>query len=120
MTPAQEKGLKDYIRFYENLTPDSLKDIGALLTPDATFRDQFNDVKGVEKIRRVFEDMFENIGKPDFKGAAITVDGMSAVTFAGDGRVSAHIDYWDAAQALYEYVPALGWILRRIRAKIAA
>lgn len=145
MTPAMKDGLARYVRFYETLTTDSLKEIATHFTPDATFRDPFNNVKGVDKIRLVFEDMFKTIGQPDFKvtdrawsdtgdnhaymrwtftyrvrgkGQPLLVDGVSYMTFADDGRVASHIDYWDAAQGLYEHLPVIGWVLRSIRKRV--
>jgi hypothetical protein len=45
---------------------------------------------------------------------------MSEVQFDEAGSVRAHIDHWDAAGQLYEKLPVIGWILRRIRARLAA
>lgn len=47
------------------------------------------------------------------------VTGLSEVWLAGDGRVSAHIDYWDAARGLYETLPVIGALLRWLRRKLA-
>ena len=144
-TPAMKDGLARYIRFYETLTAESLKGIDACFTPDATFKDPFNAVKGIDKIRLVFEDMFKTIGQPDFKvhdsawsaenegqaymrwtfkyrvqgkGALLSVDGASWMVFGIDGRVVSHVDHWDAAQGLYEHLPVIGWVLRSIRKRV--
>jgi hypothetical protein len=47
------------------------------------------------------------------------VTGMSEVHLAADGRVCTHIDYWDAAQGLYEHLPLVGSLLRWLRRKLA-
>jgi steroid delta-isomerase len=47
------------------------------------------------------------------------VTGMSEVTLAADGRVNSHIDYWDAAQGLYEKLPLVGGLLRWLRRQLA-
>jgi steroid delta-isomerase len=47
------------------------------------------------------------------------VTGMSEVTLAGDGRVNSHIDYWDAAQGLYEKLPLVGDLMRWLRRHLA-
>ena len=44
---------------------------------------------------------------------------MSELTLAPDGRVAEHVDYWDPAAQLYERVPVLGWLMRRIRRRLA-
>jgi steroid Delta-isomerase len=139
------EALARYIRFFETLTPGSLDDIETLFATDASFRDPFNDVRGAGKIRKVFEDMFEAVGQPQFRvtetawsgqnlafmrwiftyriggrGAPVRVEGMSAVELHPDGRIASHIDYWDAAHGLYEHLPVIGWVLRALRRKIAA
>lgn len=47
------------------------------------------------------------------------ITGMSEVRLAADGRVCAHIDYWDAARGLYEYLPVVGGAFRWLRRKLA-
>jgi hypothetical protein len=53
------------------------------------------------------------------RGAApLVIEGMSEIELAPDGRIAAHIDHWDAGRQVYERVPLLGWLLRRIRRRI--
>lgn len=145
MREAMQLALERYAQFYETLTRDSLKEIDRYFTKDARFRDPFNDVTGADKIRRVFEDMFKTIGTPQFKvvdmawsnaedgsaymlwtfkyqirgrGLPVTVNGISAMIFNTDGRVRSHVDYWDAAQGLYEHLPVIGTVLRWIRKRV--
>lgn len=47
------------------------------------------------------------------------VSGTSVITLAADGRVSEHLDYWDAAGGLYESVPILGALMRFLRRRLA-
>jgi hypothetical protein len=48
-----------------------------------------------------------------------SVTGLSEVWLAGDGRICAHIDYWDAARGLYEELPLIGALLRWLRRRLA-
>ncbi|KTG17053.1 hypothetical protein AUR63_02610 [Guyparkeria sp. XI15] len=126
----------------ETLRVDNLAALDAVLTPEARFVDPFNDVHGIEAIRGVFAHGFEHCPGMRFQVFARAVDGqhallrwrmtcddsstdlviegMSELTLAPDGRVAAHVDYWDPAAQLYERVPVLGWLLRRIRRRLAA
>ena len=45
---------------------------------------------------------------------------MSELHFDEAGTLRAHIDHWDAAGQLYEKLPGIGWLLRRIRRRLAA
>ncbi|MGZ5818075.1 MAG: nuclear transport factor 2 family protein, partial [Burkholderiaceae bacterium] len=46
------------------------------------------------------------------------IRGATHLRFDSDGLVSMHRDYWDAAEELYEKLPALG-VLMRILKRIA-
>jgi predicted ester cyclase len=130
-----------YRRFLETLTPETLPDLKGHMHPDVHFKDPFNDVYGTAAMTAVFEDMFENVGSVRFtvhdmleEGERCVlrwqfeatllkkpwrVDGVSWVTFSSDGLVSEHVDYWDAAANFYERLPAIGWLIGRIRARLS-
>jgi hypothetical protein len=44
--------------------------------------------------------------------------GMSHVRFDAAGKVVLHQDFWDSTGGLFEYVPALGWMLRRAKNRL--
>ncbi|TNF62635.1 MAG: nuclear transport factor 2 family protein [Burkholderiales bacterium] len=130
--------------FYEGLNPQSLADIGALYAPQARFKDPFNEVHGVPAITRIFEHMFDNLHEPRFVVTRRLVDGGQAflvwefrfrfkrfhpdapqvihggshLVLAPDGRVCDHRDYWDAAEELYEKLPAIGALMRWLRRRV--
>ena len=135
--------LDAYIRFYETLTPQSVGELQSWVTRDVHFQDPFNDVQGVPGYARVLEKMFQDLDKPRFevlhavldgstgylkwrlafrgkRGRERSITGMSELHFDGNGRVALHVDYWDAAAQFYEHVPVLGFILRKIRRRLAA
>lgn len=111
---------------FATLSPDSVVRLRDHYAPQARFRDPFNDVHGVESIERIFRHMFEQLDGPRFVVLDRAVDapvawrihGASRLLFDAAGRVVEHRDYWDAAEELYESVPVLGAVLRRIRARL--
>lgn len=131
-----------YRTYLETLTPESLDQLEKYVTPDVRFRDPFNDVRGVDAMRRVLLHMFQNVGPVAFRvswiaadrdaclmrwtflgrlrGKDWTFEGMSSIRFTADGLVSEHVDYWDGATALYERLPVIGPILASIRRRLAA
>ena len=136
--------LKRYAEFFESLTADRVALLDQVMTEDVSFTDPFNSVRGIEQVRQVFVEMhaqfsdarfvvthaaladdgsgllrWELNGKLRRTGDPWHVEGMSQVRFGPDGRVSEHVDYWDAARQFYERLPVVGWILRRIRARMA-
>ena len=134
--------LRGLLDWYETLSPESLETIGSYYTEDAYFKDPFNETRSRDVILRIFRDMFDTLDKPAFifdetiadarkafitwqfsfywRGKFMVIHGGSHLRFAEDGRVEYHRDYWDAAEELYEKIPVIGWILRRIKAKARA
>lgn len=133
--------LNDYLRFFETVTPDSLDRLDLLTSSDVIFRDPFNEVRGQAAMRRVFVKMFAEVTEPRFRvlsvarqhevafikwrfsgsvrDHALAFEGVSELHVDADGRVCKHLDYWDAAREVYERLPLLGWMLRRLRRRLA-
>lgn len=128
--------------WYEALTPESLASIGDHYAADARFKDPFNEVHGIDAIRRVFAHMFATLREPRFRvtdrvaderGALLVwefrfgagrreylVRGASHLRFDALGKVAYHRDYWDTAEELYAKVPLLGALMRALRRRLAA
>lgn len=128
-------------RFFEQLDPGELQNIGQFYAPQAYFKDPFNEVCGPDEIRRLFEHMYRVLERPHFvitervlqapqcvliwefrfrfrrfdRGREQVVRGSSHLRFGVDGRVEYHRDYWDAAEELYEKIPGLGMLMRWLR-----
>lgn len=129
---------------FEQLTPAELPRLDALYAPAARFKDPFNEVTGVSAISAIFAHMFEALDGPRFEirdaiaqgdqcfltwdfrfrmkrfdRAEQCIHGGSHLRLAADGRIERHRDYWDAAEELYEKLPAIGalmrWLKRRAR-----
>lgn len=132
------------VAFFEHLDPADAERIGEYYAPDASFRDPFNDVRGVAEIARVFRDMFEQLADCRFVITETIVDGnraflvwdftfrfrrwrpnavqkirgVSHVRFAPDGKVAYHRDYWDAAEELYAKLPVIGPLMRFLQRRL--
>ena len=66
------------VAFYETLDEAGLARLGELYTPDARFKDPFNDVQGVAAIRRIFSHMFRQVAAPRFVVSGRVVDAGGA------------------------------------------
>ena len=137
MTAPHER----YRTFLETLTLETLDRLTDHVTPDVRFKDPFNDVRGADAMARVFRHMFANVDNIRFtvhhsmasgdtglmswrfegmlSGKVWSFEGTSVITFAPDGRVAEHIDYWDAASQFYERFPVIGWLLVALRRRLA-
>lgn len=129
--------LRRLLDWYETLSAASLPLIRELYSPATFFKDPFNEVRTPAAVQRIFEDMFERVGNPRFRfvdtvsegrqafvtwhfdfvssGKDWRIHGASHLRFDSEGRIEYHRDYWDAAEELYEKLPVLGWILKRVK-----
>lgn len=133
--------LEHYLRAYAALSPHTVTQLAGCFAPDGRFKDPFNDVRGPAAVQRVFEHMFEACSEVhfDLERVAVAEDaafiawtcrlrlrrhqphrerrlqGVSVLRFDADGRVTEHIDHWDAAEQVYAQLPVIGWLLRRLR-----
>ena len=130
-----------YRRYLEDLSSATLGDLEAYVTADVRFKDPFNDVRGVDAMRRTFQHMFENVQHVKFhardmaseglmcfmswhfvgtlRGKPWAFDGVSIIRFNEDGRVTEHIDHWDAASEFYEQLPFIGSLLAFLRRRLS-
>ena len=141
---AATEAARRLVAFYENLAAADVARMGDLYAPDATFRDPFNEVRGVEAIQRIFRDMFEHLAECRFRivdtvvderGALLTwnftfrirrfrpeveqcIHGASHLRFDAAGRVNYHRDYWDAAEELYAKLPLIGPVMRWLKRRL--
>ncbi|MEY4979179.1 MAG: hypothetical protein RLZZ352_1449 [Pseudomonadota bacterium] len=144
-TPQARAAVARIQHYFEQLSPETLADLPTLYTPDARFKDPFNEVQGTAAIRGIFEHMFRNLQAPRFVVTQQVVDGTqvflvwefhfrfqrfqtetgqvirggSYLRLAHDGRICEHRDYWDAAEELYEKLPVLGCLMRWLRHRAA-
>lgn len=132
--------LERLVSFYENLSLAALEELSAIYAPDAQFKDPFNEVRGLEPIVAIFRHMYEQVDEPRFVVGTRVLQGNDAflvweftfrmkrfskdrqcirgathIRFDADGAVAVHRDYWDAAEELYEKLPALGALMRWLK-----
>ena len=128
--------------FFESISPASLGTLSSVYSEHVRFKDPFNDVTGLPGIQRVFAHMFETVQNPRFvvhhtmtqgehawltwdflidrPEGTLTVHGATQLTFAPDGRVSVHRDYWDTAEELYAKLPVIGVLVRWLTRKLSS
>ncbi|MBE0439644.1 MAG: nuclear transport factor 2 family protein [Gammaproteobacteria bacterium] len=134
--------LNDYVALFENMKRDDLVNLDRFFTSNAHFKDPFNDVHGLDKIRHIFEHMFTTVKNPSFRvdeallnndiayikwqfsaqinSKGMTLVGISRVVFNQQGLVSEHSDYWDASEQFYMKLPIIGALLRFIQRQVSA
>lgn len=125
---------------FQNLNKDSMDLVDQFYHADAEFFDPVGSVKGSKKIRTYYENMYQNAKSVSFDfsnfiesgdtivgiwkmtlvtdklngGEPIIVDGNSVVRFK-DGKAIYHRDYFDMGAFVYENIPVLGFIVKKIK-----
>lgn len=132
--------LERLIQAYENLRLETIDHLIELYAKDALFKDPFNEVQGQEAIRAIFTHMFSQVNEPRFKvthhlhdaksaylswnfhlrfkrwsSAEQIIRGCTYIEFNSEGLIKNHRDYWDAAEELYEKLPAIGSFMRFLK-----
>ena len=127
--------------YFETLQPQSLAQLNHWYSPQARFKDPFNDVRGLAAIQQIFRHMYVALHEPRFVITGRIVDsnqcfltwefrfrfkrfrtqqdqvilGGTHLVLAPDGRISLHRDYWDTAEELYEKLPLVGGLMRWLK-----
>ena len=146
-TPADQfdhtHSTDNVVQFFSMLTPAALAQLGTYYTADASFKDPFNEVRGLKAIEAIYSHMFDALTTPRFivtsqvvdtdsqacfliwdfkfyfksydKTTEQTVRGGSHLTLDANGKITAHRDYWDAAEELYEKLPVVGGVMRWLK-----
>ena len=125
---------------FSELRPDVPVDIDGLYAPDIQFRDPIHTLDGIEVVRGYFARLnaglrscrFVHDVHAEYPGGAILLWTMHLVLARKpkrtivvpgathlrwrEGRVTHQTDYFDAGALLYEQVPLLGGLVRRVKA----
>ena len=133
--------VNDIVTFFETITPQSIARVAVHYAPDATFKDPFNDVRGLPAIERIYSHMFDALNAPRFivtsqlvdgpacfliwefkfyfknfdKTTEQTVRGGTHLLLDAQGKITAHRDYWDPAEEVYEKLPVVGGVMRWLK-----
>ena len=131
-----------YVKLIGELRPETISELAPLITEDVHFRDPFNDTRGKDAYLHILRHMFDILtdirfdiheqagdGQQRFLWwtftarhsviGAMKVDGITRVELAGDGRIAAHIDYWDSDSAFMAKIPVAGLLIKALRRQMA-
>ena len=142
---ARDPRVQRIIQAFEQLRASNVERLGEIYRADARFKDPFNEVQGVPAIQQVFRHMFVALDGPRFVIRDAVCDGDQCflswdflfrmrrfrrdeqcirggthLRLAADGRIAEHRDYWDAAEELYEKLPAVGALMRWLKRRANA
>ena len=143
--PPSDPRLARAVAWFESLTRDRVATLGDIYAENISFRDPFNDVRGLAAVERIYLEMYDRLDDPRFvctetvvdeRGALLMWDllfrfrqyrraipqkihGATHLKFDAAGKIVYHRDYWDAADELYTKLPVIGALMRWLKRRMA-
>lgn len=138
--------LENFIDVFKRIDKDHIALVESIYSEDVTFVDPAHTIQGVTDLRRYFAALYENVSQIRFEfhrhvkvnghaflewtmtfqherlngNRPVSVAGCSSLVFDSEGRVSSHRDYFDLGAMLYEQLPLLGTIVKRVKRKLGS
>jgi len=128
--------------FFEKLTKDTMHLVDEFYDPQIDFTDPIGSLKGSAKMKAYYANMYKNVKaiRFDFSqllesgdtvvgiwrmtlvtdklngGEPVVVDGNSVLRFK-DGKAIYHRDYFDMGAFIYEQLPVLGFVVKKVKGR---
>ncbi|MDE1464578.1 nuclear transport factor 2 family protein [Spartinivicinus poritis] len=131
---------------YLSLNSHNLNQLSIMYTDNVVFIDPVNKFTNVASLQNYFEALYQNLTSCTFKfeeetyinpqGVAtipwqltyshlklngnqpIQLNGISLVKFLENGKAFYHQDYFDLGSMLYEHIPVLGYLVKKLKHNI--
>jgi hypothetical protein len=127
----------------ESVRANTAESLVALYSETAVFEDPVSRVRGRAGVRRVLADAWRHVPRARFAirshalagdrlhtrwsmvvdtptGEDSLIEGMAELVFDADGLIDHHVDYFDAARAIYRRVPILGGVIELVRRRVSS
>ncbi|WP_394205666.1 nuclear transport factor 2 family protein [Shewanella waksmanii] len=137
---AKPLWLENFIAVYEKLGTDNLVALDKVYHSEVVFLDPMHRVEGLNQLLSYFDGLYENLLECSFtvdnslimdNHAAIywtmtyrhtQLNGANPIVVEGhsllkgqDNKVIYHRDYLDVGAMLYEHIPVLGFLVRKVK-----
>lgn len=130
--------------FYEKLNKDSMHLVDEFYDPQIDFIDPIHSLKGSDKMKEYYANLYKNADDVQFEfkdfvqsgekvvavwkmtlktekingGEPYSVDGNSVIHFGASGKAIYHRDYFDMGAFVYEKIPVVGFLVRKIKERM--
>jgi hypothetical protein len=138
--------LDTFLNTFNQLDKNNLSLLETIYHPDIRFIDPAHSLEGLPALKQYFFSLYENVRSIRFafdtpmqsgsqafvtwtlhmnhprlaKGRPVAMQGCSCLTFASDGRVIRHRDYFDLGAMIYEHLPLVGGIIKTIKKRLGS
>lgn len=135
--------IEQVAQFYQTLSKDNLDTLPDIYHPEIVFADPAHQIRGIAALEVYFVTLYQNVSECRFtinaaytvpqggfllwdmqlihpklsRGKPVVVPGITQIKFA-EGKVIYHRDYFDLGQMIYEQLPLLGGVIRKIKQRL--
>lgn len=133
--------IDQFLTNINSLDYENVKDVlQATYTEDVKFVDPVKTINGLDDLTKYFENLYKRVNKCHFSlsnyllnthnhslewvmclqhqnisnSDEILLDGASFIQFSGD-KICYHRDYYDLGALVYEHIPILGSVIKKVR-----
>ena len=134
--------LYNFCNYYEELTIEKVDGLNEIYDTNAYFIDPVHEINGLDSIKRYFQSLLVNISYCRFNieqlieqedqafltwemnfshpklssGRAIKVQGVSQLKF--NRLITFHRDYYDLGEMIYEQIPILKSLIKKVKGNL--
>lgn len=128
-------------KVFTDLRADNIDILDGFYSPEVEFIDPLGTHKGRDSVKKYYKNLYQNVTFIEFifldtisdkdkhvlvwkmnlkaknlnSGQMVSLHGNSVIKFDSQNLVSYHRDYFDMGEFLYEHIPVLGWIIKKIK-----
>ncbi|MEE4244323.1 MAG: nuclear transport factor 2 family protein [Kangiellaceae bacterium] len=136
--------LGQFVNNYQSVNQQNISLLKEMYTDDIIFSDPLHKIEGIDSLTQYFEHLYQNMIECRFdvfhhisdeqhsaiywtmvfrhkkikSGNSISVEGHSMLYWRGD-KVYYHRDYFDIGSMVYEHIPLLGSMIRKLKRRIS-
>ena len=126
---------------YNKFNKDTLDILNTFYTDDVQFQDPVGKIKGLQGMKEYYANMYKSVSSIKFEftegvcdggncvfmwtmtyatpklndGQPMVATGNSFLKFNEAGKVYFHRDYFDMGEFIYEHIPFLGYMVRKVK-----
>lgn len=141
-----QQTISNFQQLYLHLNRDtvSCELLAEVYADNIQFQDPFHHIQGLQALSGYFVGLYQNVEHIEFdfghywqqdnhtfirwqmhyrhprihRGKTVTVDGGSELIWQND-RIIQQRDFFDAGQMLYEKLPFIGWLIRKLKERMS-
>ncbi len=144
-SPEEAEALARFGDLFSEFTPEAMREkVRRVYAEDVYFNDTLKEIRGIDALEDYLVESAEavEVGRVEIqdvarsdgnyyvrwimelqfkkmkRGQMTRSSGISHLMFNASGQVVYHQDYWDAAGGLFEHIPVVGWMIRKIKGRL--